>query len=49
MEKIRLLWEEEDDKDDISIYSRKVREELLEDDELSSIEEAFMQGYDEAV
>lgn len=49
MEKIRLLWEEEDDKDDISIYSRKVREELLEDDELSSIEEAFMQGYDEAL
>ena len=49
MEKIRLLWEEEDDKDDISIYSRKVREELLEDDELSPIEEAFMQGYDEAL
>ena len=49
MEKIRLLWEEEDDKDDISIYSRKVREELLEDDELSSVEEAFMQGYDEAL
>ena len=49
MEKIRLLWEEEDDKDDISIYSRKVREELLEDDELSSVEEDFMQGYDEAL
>tara|TARA_Y100000294_G_scaffold167506_1_gene176731 strand:+ start:1172 stop:1327 length:156 start_codon:yes stop_codon:yes gene_type:complete len=34
--------------DDESIYSENVREQLLEDDELSPQEAAFMQGYDEA-
>ena len=34
--------------DDESIYSESVRDQLLEDDELSSVEAAFMQGYDEA-
>jgi len=34
--------------DDESIYSEDVRDELLENDELSPQEAAFMQGYDEA-
>jgi len=31
--------------DDDSIYSEKVRNQLLEDDELTSAEEGFMIGY----
>jgi len=31
------------------IYSKKYRLELLEDDEISAVEEAFMQGYSEAL
>jgi len=34
--------------DDESIYSEQVRDQLVEDDELSPMEAAFMQGYDEA-
>jgi len=34
--------------DDENIYSEEDREQLLEDDELSPAEAAFMQGYDEA-
>jgi hypothetical protein len=34
--------------DDESIYSEDVRDQLLEDDELSPMEAAFMQGYEEA-
>lgn len=30
------------------IYNEKKREEMLESDEISSEEEAFMQGYEEA-
>ena len=41
--------EEENSDDDISIYSKDVREIMLEDDELSPFEEAFMKGYEEAV
>ena len=37
---------EEEDSDDTNFYSQSVRESLLEDDELSPIEEAFMEGYD---
>lgn len=33
--------------DDEDIYSKKSRESLLEDDELTPLEEAFMQGWDE--
>lgn len=40
---------EEKDEDDISIYSKEVRESLLDDDELSPMEEAFMNGYEDAV
>ena len=32
----------------MSIYSLEVREGLLEDDELSPMEEAFMAGYEDA-
>ena len=32
-------------RDDDSIYSDDVREQLLEDDELSPLEAAFMDGY----
>ena len=34
--------------DDISIYSRNTRELLLDDDELTPVEDAFMNGYEEA-
>ena len=40
--------DEEKDSDDINIYSREVRELMLEDDELSPMEEAFMSGYEDA-
>ena len=39
---------EEENLEDDSIYSEATRNQLLEDDELSPMEEAFMQGYDEA-
>ena len=42
--------EEEDEYLDIheNIYSEKTRDTLLDDDELSPEEAAFMRGYDEA-
>mgnify|MGYP001562316069 CR=1 FL=1 len=40
--------EESVSEDDISIYSKDVRESLLEDDELTPSEEAFMNGYEDA-
>lgn len=40
---------DEEDKDDISIYSKEVRESMLDDDELTPMEEAFMAGYEEAI
>ena len=40
---------EEESEDDNSIYSKDVRESLLEDDELSPVEEAFMNGYEDAI
>ena len=45
---IQNIRDEEEDEDDISIYSKGVREGLLEDDELSAMEEAFMSGYEDA-
>ena len=39
----------EEKEDDGSIYSKEMRESLLEDDELTPIEEAFMSGYEDAV
>ena len=49
MLKKRFHREEEKSDDDISIYSKDVRESLLDDDELSPMEEAFMNGYEDAV
>ena len=41
------LDENEEEEDDINFYSKRVRESLLEDDELSPMEEAFMSGYED--
>ena len=46
--KKKYFRRDEEEKDDISIYSKDVRESLLEDDELSPMEEAFMNGYEDA-
>jgi len=40
---------EEREYDNTNIYAEDVREALLEDDELSLMEEAFMKGYEDAV
>ena len=39
---------EDESEDDIGIYTKKMRESLLDDDELSPMEEAFMNGYEDA-
>lgn len=49
MFKKRRFRNEEETEDDISIYSKDVCESLLEDDEISPMEEAFMNGYEDAV
>jgi len=48
--KNEFLSDEEFDEilEDDSIYSENVREQLLEDDELSPMEAGFMKGYDES-
>ena len=43
-----IYRDEENSEDDNTIYSKEVRENLLDDDELSPIEEAFMSGYEDA-
>lgn len=49
MLKKKYRSDERDSDDDTSIYSKDVRESLLEDDELSPMEEAFMNGYEDAI
>jgi len=49
MPKEKHYSDEEESDDDISIYSKNVRELLLDDDELSPMEEAFMNGYEDAI
>ena len=44
----KKYYNEEKEDDDISIYSKGVREGLLDDDELSPMEDAFMNGYEDA-
>ncbi|MBI2657642.1 hypothetical protein HYX08_03030 [Candidatus Woesearchaeota archaeon] len=39
----------EENSDDTNFYAGDVRDSMLEDDELSPFEEAFMKGYEEAV
>ena len=48
MPKRRRYKEAEENSDDINFYAEDVRESMLEDDELSPFEEAFMKGYEEA-
>ena len=43
-----LHTDEEEDFDEVSIYDEEGREDLVEDDEMSSEEEGFMQGYEDA-
>ena len=45
LKKRRYSDEESDENHDI--YSKEVRELLLDDDELSPMEEAFMNGYED--
>ena len=50
MEKEVLIDREIDNSlDDESIYSEDVRNALVDDDEISPFEEAFMKGYEEAI
>ena len=44
----RKFFDEDSEKeeDDLDIYSTHIRESLLEDDEINSLEEAFMNGYE---
>lgn len=44
----RKYSDEGENDDDINIYSKEARESMLDDDELSPVEEAFMNGYDAA-
>ena len=44
----RKYHNRDEESDDISIYSREARESLLDDDELTPTEEAFMCGYEDA-
>ena len=41
--------EPEESSDDTNIYSKDVRELLLENDEISPFEEGFLNGYEGAV
>ena len=45
----RKIEYDEEDKVDASIYSKESRESMLDDDELTPMEEAFMAGYEEAI
>ena len=49
MPKRRNYKDSEESSDDINFYAEDVRQSMLEDDELSPFEEAFMKGYEEAV
>ena len=44
----RKYRSDDDEEDDINIYSKDVRESMLDDDELTPMEEAFMNGYEDA-
>lgn len=47
-DKVKKLKPDEEDWIDEDIYSEDFRESMVEDDEISIEEEAFMQGYDKA-
>lgn len=46
-EKMKALWYESDYADEVDIYSIAGVQKLLEDDEATPSEAAFMEGYDE--
>jgi hypothetical protein len=48
MDKIVRTLDEEDLEDE-TVYTKKSRLHLVEDDELTPAEEAFMQGYEDAI
>lgn len=48
MKRLKLVPGDIDEEFDESIYVEQTRERLLDDDELSPEEAAFMDGYDEA-
>ena len=48
MDDFKETVQEDDWIEDESIYSEDTRESMVEDDEISPEEEAFMRGYDEA-
>lgn len=48
MNVFRTLKNFEEDPWENTIYSRNTREELMENDEISPVEEGFMQGYETA-
>ena len=47
-EKTRLESLSKEDFEEENIYSETIRNDLLEDDEITPLEEAFMRGWDEA-
>ncbi|MBI3027173.1 hypothetical protein HYY70_03595 [Candidatus Woesearchaeota archaeon] len=49
MLKKRRYSDREESSDDINIYSKEVRESMLDNDELSPMEEAFLSGYEDAL
>lgn len=49
MEEEKYPEDEEDmDMKERNVYKKEILDELVEDDEISAEEEAFMQGYDDA-
>ena len=44
----KRLYVDDEEEDDITIYSRENRELMLDDDELTPEEAGFMAGYDAA-
>ncbi len=46
--KPRIIIENEDELNEEDVYSEEGRDHLVDDDEISAREAAFMQGYEEA-
>jgi hypothetical protein len=48
MDEKKEFWEiEQQQEQEEDIYDAEFREELVDDDEISDVEEAFMQGYED--
>ncbi len=45
---LKRKYRSDENEDDVNIYSKDVRESMLDDDELTPMEEAFMNGYEDA-